>query len=67
MDEDKGSAPQSSPSQKQRRIETQIHRRRKAKALSPLEQEWDISEQAPPAQLRMPRPPSPPSTRRTEE
>lgn len=64
---DKGSTPQSSPSKKPRRIETQIHRRRKAKALSPLESEWDIAEPAPPAQLRMPRPPGPLSPRRTEE
>lgn len=67
FDMDKGSPPQFSPFKNQRRIETQIHRRRKAKALSPLEPEWDISEQAPPARLRMPRPPSPPSSRRTEE
>jgi hypothetical protein len=35
------------------RIETQIHRRRKAKALSALEVEWDGSQQSPPTQLRM--------------
>lgn len=37
-----------------KRIETQIHRRRKAKALSPLTDEWDRSI-PPPAHLRMPR------------
>jgi len=35
------------------RIETQIHRRSKAKALSALEAEWDSSQQSPPSQLRM--------------
>lgn len=45
--------PGSSGSGKETRIETQIHRRRKAKAFSPLEQEWDISQPAPPGQLRM--------------
>lgn len=39
------------------RIETQIHRRRKAKALSPLEAEWDSSQPLPPATLRMSRAP----------
>lgn len=29
------------------RIETQIHRRRKVKALSPLESEWEISQAGP--------------------
>ncbi len=36
-----------------KRIETQIHRRRKAKALSPLQVEWDVSKPEAPAQLRM--------------
>jgi hypothetical protein len=36
-----------------KRIETQIHRRRKAKALSSLEVEWDLSDATPPVQLRM--------------
>lgn len=49
-------------SRKKDRIETQIHRRRKAKALSPLEPEWDISQSAPPSQLRMS-----PSPRRTPD
>jgi len=40
-------------SRKKDRIETQIHRRRKAKASSPLEPEWDISQSGPPSQLRM--------------
>ncbi|MEY4704610.1 MAG: hypothetical protein RL042_806 [Nitrospirota bacterium] len=46
------------------RIETQIHRRKKAKALSALESEWDQIGQAPPAHLRMPSDrmaPTPPS------
>lgn len=42
------------------RIETQIHRRRKAKALTPLEPEWDISQPDPPSQLRMSPSPVPP-------
>jgi hypothetical protein len=36
------------------RIETQIHRRKKAKALSPLELEWDRINQKTPIHLRMP-------------
>jgi hypothetical protein len=36
------------------RIETQIHRRKKAKAFSVLESEWDQVEQMPPLHLRMP-------------
>lgn len=36
------------------RIETQIHRRKKAKALSALELEWDQAEQESPSHLRMP-------------
>jgi len=36
------------------RIETQIHRRKKAKALSPLTPEWDGPATRPPAKLRMP-------------
>ncbi|HMU53550.1 MAG TPA: hypothetical protein PKA61_01010 [Nitrospira sp.] len=35
-------------------IETQIHRRKKALALSPLEPEWDGADQAKPVHLRMP-------------
>lgn len=45
--------PRSRGFRKEVRIETQIHRRQKAKALSPLEPEWDISEPIPPSQLRM--------------
>jgi hypothetical protein len=41
--------------EKQPRIETQIHRRRKAKAFSLLESEWDLSQETPPIQLRTPR------------
>jgi len=36
------------------RIETQIHRRKKAKALSPLTAEWDARRPDAPAKLRMP-------------
>jgi len=36
------------------RIETQIHRRKKSKALSTLEPEWDQIDQVPPSHLRMP-------------
>jgi hypothetical protein len=37
-----------------RRIETQIHRRKKAKAVPPLEAEWDVQSGSPPSDLRMP-------------
>jgi hypothetical protein len=36
------------------RIETQIHRRKKAKAFSALEPEWDQIDQVSPSHLRMP-------------
>jgi hypothetical protein len=36
------------------RIETQIHRRKKAKAFSALEPEWDQVDQVSPSHLRMP-------------
>lgn len=36
------------------RIETQIHRRKKAKAFSALESEWDQMNQVLPSHLRMP-------------
>ncbi|TKS63807.1 MAG: hypothetical protein EWM73_01087 [Nitrospira sp.] len=36
------------------RIETQIHRRKKAKAFSALEPEWDYIDEVPPSHLRMP-------------
>jgi len=36
------------------RIETQIHRRKKAKPFSSLEPEWDHIDQVPPSHLRMP-------------
>jgi hypothetical protein len=36
------------------RIETQIHRRKKARAFSALESEWDQIDQVPPSHLRMP-------------
>jgi hypothetical protein len=35
------------------RIETQIHRRKKAKAFSALEPEWDQIDQVSPSHLRM--------------
>jgi len=37
-----------------RRIETQIHRRKKAKAVFPLEVEWEAGSLGPPSSLRMP-------------
>jgi len=37
-----------------RRIETQIHRRKKAKAVFPLEAEWDARSNRLPVGLRMP-------------
>ena len=39
--------------QDRHRIETQIHRRKKAKAFSALEPEWDSIDQALPSHLRM--------------
>ena len=36
------------------RIETQIHRRKKAKAVLPLEAEWDADSGTPPSGLRTP-------------
>lgn len=36
------------------RIETQIHRRKKAKAFSALEPEWDQIDEESPSHLRMP-------------
>jgi hypothetical protein len=43
-----------SPDARPRRIETQIHRRKKAKALSPLTAEWDVRRPDIPPKLRMP-------------
>jgi len=48
------------------RIETQIHRRKKAKAFSALEPEWDHIGLVPPSHLRMPSglmAPTPPNAR----
>ena len=48
------------------RIETQIHRRKKAKAFSALEPEWDQVGYMPPSHLRMPSvrmAPTPPNKR----
>ena len=50
------------------RIETQIHRRKKAKAFSALEPEWDQIDQVSPSHLRMPSGrmlPTPPKERKT--
>jgi hypothetical protein len=50
------------------RIETQIHRRKKAKAFSALEPEWDLIDQVSPSHLRMPSgrmSPTPPNKART--
>ncbi|HEY5627759.1 MAG TPA: hypothetical protein VIR79_07415 [Nitrospira sp.] len=41
------------PQPKNQRLETQIHRRKKAKAFSPLLPEWDRADQNAPAHLRM--------------
>jgi hypothetical protein len=35
------------------RLETQIHRRKKARALSPLESEWERTDEGIPSHLRM--------------
>lgn len=48
-----GQASASGESQR-RRIETQIHRRKKAKAVFPLEAEWDARSNRLPVGLRMP-------------
>ncbi len=37
-----------------KRIETQIHRRKKAKAVSPLTDEWESSQADPPKGLKRP-------------
>ena len=37
-----------------KRIETQIHRRKKAKAVSPLTDEWENSQAGPPKGLKRP-------------
>ena len=37
-----------------KRIETQIHRRKKAKAVSPLTDEWESSQSDPPKGLKRP-------------
>jgi hypothetical protein len=42
------------PGSPARRIETQIHRRKKAKAVPPLEAEWDVSTGEKPKGLRTP-------------
>jgi hypothetical protein len=56
MDHESQSRPDGAPGSKDRpqRIETQIHRRKKAKALSPLTAEWDVRRPDAPAKLRMP-------------
>jgi hypothetical protein len=41
------------PSKGRPRLETQIHRRKKAKAFSALEPEWDQVDEVPPSHLRM--------------
>jgi hypothetical protein len=53
MDPDQAS-PHGAQRQGRSRIETQIHRRKKAKAFSALELEWDQIEQESPSHLRMP-------------
>lgn len=46
--------PKGSKFPPKRRIETQIHRRKKAKAVPPLEAEWDMASGTPPTGLRTP-------------
>lgn len=46
-------APEDGNKEPSRRIETQIHRRRKAKAVFPLQSEWEIGAGSA-SQLRMP-------------
>jgi len=46
--------PHGAQYQERPRIETQIHRRKKAKAFSALEPEWDHNDQVVPSHLRMP-------------
>lgn len=48
---DRGNTPK--PPRKQR-LETQIHRRKKVKAVLPLQAEWDSGSAHPPTELRMP-------------
>jgi len=43
-----------SPDTRPRRIETQIHRRKKAKALSPLMAEWEVKQSGKSTDLKMP-------------
>lgn len=40
--------------QRTRRLDTQIHRRKKVKAALPLQSEWDSGSAKPPTGLRMP-------------
>jgi hypothetical protein len=56
MDQQQRPRPDSPPvpDARPRRIETQIHRRKKAKALPPLTAEWDARHPDTPAKLRMP-------------
>ena len=56
MNEAKRASGQASASREspKRRIETQIHRRKKVKAVFPLEAEWDARSNRLPVGLRMP-------------
>ncbi len=56
MNEAKRASGQASASREspKRRIETQIHRRKKVKAVFPLEAEWDARSNHLPVGLRMP-------------
>ena len=51
---EKKSWPFSEEFRQKARIDTQIHRRRKVKAMSPLEPEWEGSESDPPAMKKQP-------------
>ena len=50
VNEQKDSGPPDPP----KRIQTQIHRRKKAKAVSPLTNEWESSQADPPKGLKRP-------------
>jgi len=50
LDKSQDSPPSPSP----RRIQTQIHRRSKAKAVYPLTDEWENSQDSPPEGLKRP-------------
>ncbi len=54
LSENPGPSKPTSSTDPKRRINTQIHRRSKAKAVYPLSDEWEDTSSLPPKQLRMP-------------